>query len=127
MAHVRHRHGAQHSVQAGANINPKQVVRTTGTSVQLVLPATTKTDRPYGAVDATALSGENVTVYLEDNVVKGVAGASLGAGQEVLIGSTNGALVHAGSATTGDWIVGESETAAAAGEVFSFLINPRKV
>jgi hypothetical protein len=78
-------------------------------------------------------------VYLDDNIVKAVAAASLGAGAEVCvasIGVASGAQRNAiatitllGPLTiasgTAKWAVGIAMDPAAAGEVFSVYLKPR--
>jgi hypothetical protein len=70
-----------------------------------------------------------VTIYEDANIVKAVAAASVGAGVEVMVGSSNGALYDSTAslfAASGHWAVGLSLTAANAGEVFALEIKVRK-
>lgn len=85
-------------------------------------------------IATVATYGDPVAVVV-DGVCKGIAGASLGAGAYLSIGSTNGILVPvaasgvASPASTGEarFIVGKSLYNAAAGDVFSFLLDPGQI
>lgn len=137
MAHELHVPQHTKSYLAASAILPRQAVKKAGTSVLFVLPAGTCADRPFGligpaTVGASGLNdGEQVAVYHDQNIVKAIAGASFGVGQEMMVGSTNGILMPALAASlfaaSGHWTVGTSETpAAAANEVFSLYVQPRK-
>jgi hypothetical protein len=94
-----------------------------------VLPIASANIEPFGITVATALTGQGVSVWDRGNVVKALAAASLGAGANVgVVGATNSlGLIAAGASGSVVWAVGKSMTAAAAGEVFSFYINPRQL
>lgn len=137
MAHELHVPGHTKSYPAASVILPRQAVTKAGTSVLFLLPAGTNSLRPAGligpaTVGASGLNdGEQVAVYEHQNIVKAIAGASFGVGQEMFVGSSNGVLMPALAASlfsaSGHWVVGTSETAAAAaGEVFSLYVAPRK-
>lgn len=135
MAFILTRDGFQQALIAASQVNPYTPVKLAGTSALCVVPLATASERPFGFVTATAgasglLQGETVTVYEESNIVKGIAAASLGVGQEVMVGSSNGVLVPAVAASlfaaSGHWVVGFSESPAAAGDVFSVYVKPRK-
>jgi hypothetical protein len=133
------RPGHQQPIVAGSPILPRQAVQLGGTSGLLAFPAASMNVRPFGVnggatagvASGAALPGETFTVYEELNVVKAKAGASLGAGAEVAVGSDNGTFwpVAAASlfAASGHWTVGIAETPAGVGEVFSLYVKPRKV
>lgn len=116
-------------VVAATIILPKQPLKFAGTSVLLAAPCATNSDRPHwfsGA--ATFLTGEAVAANEAGQIVKAVAAASVGAGAEVGVASSNGALSPAALiAASGHWAVGVSLTPALAGEIFSVDIRPRKV
>lgn len=131
------RPGHQLPVVAGSPINPRTVVQLGGTSGLLAFPAGSMNVRPFGVNGAAtqglasvSLPGEVFTVYEELNIVKAKAGASLGAGAEVAVGSDNGTLwpVAAASlfAASGHWAVGIAMSPAGAGETFSVYVKPRK-
>lgn len=137
MAYDLHRHGLTQSFPAASAVLPRQPVKLAGTVTPFFLPAGTAADRPFG-VNGPATCGasgltdaEQLTAYEEGNVVKALAGASMGAGVEVMVGSTNGILMPALAASlfaaSGHWVVGFTQTAAAAaGEVISLYVKPRK-
>ncbi|MGH2954871.1 MAG: hypothetical protein ACRD2Z_09695 [Thermoanaerobaculia bacterium] len=138
MARILHREGFSQSFKAASDLHPLTVVKLDTTAGQVVSVASDN-DRPFGAVDASALRAEGVTVYEETNVVRAVAGASLGFGAEVGVASIGIAsaaqdnavatITQLGpiSAASGvaQWAVGQSLSAAAAGEVFSLFVKPR--
>ncbi len=95
-----------------------------------VLAVATVNVEPIGLTRSVASSaGDAVTVYDDDHIVKAVAAASLGAGADIGVASTNGALgaVTAGASGVVKWRLGKSVTAAAAGETFSLSIKPRQL
>lgn len=130
MAFERILHDHNHNAKAGADINPRVALKLGGTSGLLAFPVATSNDRPAGANQAaTCLSGEQVVVQGPGNIIKLRAAASVGAGAEVMVASTNGALGPAGAnliAASGHWAVGVAHSPAAAGELFSVEILPRK-
>lgn len=137
MSFQLHRPGHQQAFIAASAINPKTPVRFAGTSVLFLLPCGTNADRPFGVTGAATAGasglnqGETVTVFEELNIVRAVAGASMGVGQEVFLGSSNGILMPALAASlfsaSGHWVVGITESAPqAAGEIFSLYVKPRK-
>jgi hypothetical protein len=121
-------HRDEHSIPlpAATTLLPKQLVRLVGTDVTYVAPCATASHEVFGQVDATFLSEEIAAVYEAPNYVKVVAAASLGAGQDVIVASSNGALNAGGITASAHFLAGKSFTAAAAGEVFTLRINPRK-
>lgn len=127
MAFELHR-GEGLPVFAASPINPKTFVRW-DTSDRKVLPLATNSQEPLGAVHATALTGEGLAVHETKSIVKAVAAASLGAGADLMVASTNGALGPAAAGASGvvRWRVGVSQEAAAAGETFSVYVNPRQI
>lgn len=136
MAYQLIRPGLQQGFVAASTVLPNTPVRKAGTSALFVLPVASLNELPAGVVLATAGAsglnqGEVVAVYEELNVVEAIAGASMGVDCEVVIGSSNGALIPLNTASvfsaSGHYSVGRSQTAAAAGEYFSLFIKPRKV
>lgn len=89
-------------------------------------------DMPIGFTIATiATYGLEVGVVVS-GVVKGVAGASLGAGALVGVGSTNGILIpqaasFAATAMALRWAVGVALKNAAAGDYFPVLVKPDQI
>jgi hypothetical protein len=123
---VNHKHGFQESIKSASALSPLTPVKLAGSNALLVLKAGTNADRVAGMVDASCGAGEQVTVYGEGNIVKALAGASVGVGAEVGVGSDNGSLSPA-AAASGRQALGVSRTPAAAGEYFSVEIRPRQV
>lgn len=88
-------------------------------------------DDVFGMTIATVASpGDEVAVAISGQV-KGIAGASLGAGARLAVGSTNGILVpllaSAGAApTAARYIVGRALKNAAAGDVFPVQVQPEQ-
>src|SRR5438128_174388 len=115
---------------AASAINAGAVVRqNTGDVQRSFLPCASSNQEPFGIVQATGASpGGGITVYDQQNTVKVTAIASLGAGQDVGVASTNGGIaLVSGASGSVVWGVGKSMTAAAAGEVFSVYIRPRQL
>lgn len=117
---------------AASAINYGQAVALDVGDVQRqVLPLGTNTLEAFGLALATAVNpGDPVSVhgFLSGNVEKVVAGASLGHGADIGIGSTNGALAPiVGASGVAKWRVGKSMTAAAVGETFSLYVAPRQL
>ncbi len=94
-----------------------------------VVPVASNNLRPQGFVgNASAAQGEAVTVYGEGSIVEAVAAASIGAGGEVGVGSTNGDLgIVAGASGVTRWACGQALEDVAAGEVFSVYVKTRQV
>jgi hypothetical protein len=133
MAYEKHLPKHQFPAIAASLILPYQTVRQAGTTSTFALPVATNSQEPWGPNGAATAGAsglnqrEMITVYEPGNICKGVAAASLGANTDVEVGSTNGALQPAQMITaSGHWRVGKSLTPAAAGEVFSYYVNPRK-
>lgn len=92
-----------------------------------VLGLMTATGASVGNAYAVALAGE----------AKAIAAASLGAGAQVGVASTNGALgplayagpthVASGGSIQPRFIVGKAKRAAAAGDIFTVLLDPRQI
>lgn len=140
MAFILTRDDQQLPVAAASNVAPRSFVKLGGTSAVQVLQVAAVTDEPFGNVgEATAAQGEVAAIYLENNVVKAIAAASLGAGALVglaSIGVASSAQRNAiatvtllGPITvasgTKQWTYGRSLTPAAAGEVFSVHVKFR--
>lgn len=133
MAFELHRPGLQRAIKAASAILPRQAVCLGGSSALHALPCATNSQRPFGlngnaTGGASGLNAEQaIVVYERQNYVKAIAAASVGVGAEVEVASSNGALGPAQMITaSGHWAVGISQTPAAAGEVFTVLIEPRK-
>lgn len=104
---------------------------------ETIIRSGSQNNYPFGITLATAASpGDPVTVAALGEVTKGIAGASLGAGAPVVVGSTNGILIpllpsglstalgSAIGAAGVRWSVGVALKNAAAGDYFPVLINP---
>jgi hypothetical protein len=118
------------SAIAASSIAAQSVVTWDVGDVQAqVLSVATVNVEPIGVTRSVASNpGDAVTVYDDDHIVKAVAVASLGAGAEIGVASTNGGLGPVtGASGTVKWRVGKSLTAAAAGETFSLSIKPRQL
>jgi hypothetical protein len=96
-----------------------------------VVPIGSVNIEPYGVLDvASAARGNQVTVYGQDSIVRVQALASLGAGADIGVASTNGQLtfVVAGASGAGvKYRVGKSLEAAAAGANFALYVSPRQI
>src|SRR4051812_21254643 len=90
--------GLQEPLAAGSAIAPGAVIRLAGTNVLHGLPVATVNQEPFGVhrsfgatVGASGLNAkEQIPVFLPGNFIKMVAGASLGAGADIGVGSSNG-------------------------------------
>lgn len=98
------------------------------TQRQVVAIATNNVEALGVTLATAANAGDAITVLDRGNVVKVTAMASLGAGADIGVASTNGALGLVTSASgVVKWAVGKSQTAAAAGETFSLYVNPKPI
>lgn len=113
---------------AATGFQPRMPILLTGTSVLLAAPvpsANIKPDAVTGA--ATYATGESVAAYFSQNVVKMRAAGSVGVAADVFVASVNGGVGPSGIITaSAHWILGQTLTTAAAGEIVSVFINPRK-
>jgi hypothetical protein len=105
-----------------------------GSTNETVVPAASWNQFQWALTAATVVNaGDPVELFQQGDVGKGIAGASLGAGAPVGIGSTNGVLapvpVNAsaayGARTT--YAVGIALSNAAPGDIFSVYINPVQI
>jgi hypothetical protein len=111
--------------QTGAGSAVDETVVRTGSFNEDVLGMTLAT---------VASPGGEVAVQVE-GVIKGIAGASLGAGARVGVGSTNGILIpltpsNIASSANGSGLrfaVGKALVNAAAGDNFAVLIQPEQI
>jgi hypothetical protein len=116
------------SVPAASDIPNYTVITLSGTSALQCHVAASTNLRPFGANDAASYArGEYVAVFHGGNIKKLRAAASVGAGAEVGVASFNGAVGPALISASGHWAVGQTLSAAAAGEIVSVFIDPRKV
>jgi hypothetical protein len=111
---------------AAAPLLPYQPVVAAAGVKEGVAPAASAGHGPLLGVTlgASVASGLPVAVAKAGAEVKLVAGASLGAGCQVAVATTNGRVIPAAS---GSEAVGVAEYNAAAGEIFTALIQPRRV
>ncbi len=113
---------------AASAIQDRQVVMLT-TSERGDIPAGASVV-PHGIESrgASAAQGEGVTIADRGNYAKAIAAASLGAGADIaVVGATRSLGLAAGASGVIKWAVGQSVTAAAAGEVFTLYVNPRQL
>jgi hypothetical protein len=140
MAFFLTRDDQQIPLPAASNIAPRSFVKLVGSNAAQVLQVAAVTDEPYGyTAEATAVQGEANAIFLENNVVKAIAAASIGVGALVglaSIGVASAAQRNAiatvtllGPVTVASgtkvWTYGRSLTPAAAGEVFSVHVKFR--
>lgn len=113
---------------AATGFQNRMPIKLVGTSSLLAAPIATASEKPDGVTGAATYAvGESVAVYFSQNVVKMRAAGSVGASADVYVSSTNGGVGPSGIITaSGHWIIGQALTTAAAGEVVSVFINPRK-
>lgn len=133
--------GEKHSLKAVAAQVPFNIVKLSPTVVDSVVAIATVNDEPLGLVEASAAAGAHLAVFGEGNVVRAIAGASLGPNTDVglaTVGVASAAqdnstanVVQLGPITAASgsikWVVGKSLSGAAAGEVFSLQIRPRQI
>jgi hypothetical protein len=93
-----------------------------------VVRAGSSNEDVIGMTLATVAAGQEVAVAFS-GVSKGIAGASIGAGARLIVGSTNGILiplVATGAAASGpfrQYTVGRSLRNAAAADIFAFVLD----
>jgi hypothetical protein len=125
MAFVQHR---QTDTYVAASTVAEHVAVTLDTTAGQVVLAASCNLKPQGVTDTAASQGLSVTVIEETSIAKVICAASVGAGAVVGVASTNGAIGPiAGASGSTKWSLGESRTAAGAGETFSVYINPRQL
>lgn len=114
---------------AASDINPGRVVSLDTGIDRGVVPLATNNVEPQGVVGpATALRTEAVTVYGEGDVIEVTACASIGAGADVGVASTNGQLgLVTGASGITRYRVGKSVNSAAAGEKFSLYVKTKQL
>lgn len=128
MARESHNGLIEPALKAASAMSPRTAVKLDTVANQVVAVAS-RNQEPLGLTGAaSAAQGLPVVTYGPGNVVKAIAGASLGYGADIGVASTNGALGPV-SAASGSvvWRVGVAREPAAAGEVFSLYINPRQL
>ena len=134
MAFELHQDKEQFPVKAGTDIIPRSAVKLGGTSVLLAIPIATAAEEPFGVTHTATYLGSQVdgaadqaAVYFRGNVMKMKAAGSVGAGADVFVASTNQGVGPSGIITaSAHWIIGKTVSAAAAGEVVSVYVNPRR-
>jgi hypothetical protein len=110
-------------------IRPFQPVALSASVAGAVIPCATWNVEAQGINgSATGAVGDAITVYGNDSIVEAIAGASLGPGADVGVGSTNGVLAPVAQASgVVRNRVGKSLEGAAAGERFSVYVNPARM
>lgn len=112
---------------AATTLVPRTPVKLGGTSALLIIPAASANEEPFGVTGAaTHLAGEVPVVYFDGNIVKAVAIASTGAGALLSVGSTNGGVIPQAITASAHWVVGQSLSPAAAGEIVSVFVKVKK-
>lgn len=100
---------------------------------ETVMQAPTWNVLQFALTQATVASpGDPVEIFQQADVGKGIAGASLGAGAFVGVGSTNGVLaplapVAAGPTGLPRWAIGVALSNAAPGDIFSVYVTPAQI
>jgi len=114
---------------AASNVQPGQVVSLASGTERGIHPCASANLRPFGVAFAVATAADAVTVHPAGNIVKCIAHASVGVGAEVTVasGSATGVAPVAGASGVERWSVGQSVTAAAAGETLSVYVHPRQL
>lgn len=102
---------------------------------ETVIPAGSVNVLPFAITIATVASaGDPAQLAYLKEVAKGICGASLGAGAQVAVGSTNGILIPltaSGAASVANYplryTVGIALKNAAAGDIFPVFIDPQQI
>lgn len=128
MSHERILHAHQRNVKAATLLIPNIPLYLGGSTVLLAIPAASVNHDVFGFNGAaTVAAGDFVALREDQNVVKAVACASLGAGCIVDVGTTTGRLrVATGASGAARYEVGISEGPADDGETFAVRIRPRR-
>lgn len=98
---------------------------------EVVMRAGSINDDAFGMTIATIASPGDETAVAYSGEVKGVAGASLGAGARLGVGSTNGILIPlspsaAAAPTAARYVIGRAAKNAAAGDIFPVILEPQQ-
>jgi hypothetical protein len=112
---------------AGSIVRPNEAVKwAAGSSERRVVPVTASTDLAIGVNgEATAAVDAPLTVYEIGSIREVLAAASVGAGANVAVASSNGGVAPVAAASgVIRAAVGQSVTPAAAGEYFSLYVRP---
>jgi hypothetical protein len=100
---------------------------------ETVVRAGSSNEDVLGMTEATVASPGGEVQVTFFGITKGVAGASLGAGARLQVGSTNGILIPfipTGAAASGpsrSYVVGRSLRNAVVGDIFSFVVDPEQI
>lgn len=112
---------------------PVQFLQGGSSLTETVIACATYNIFQWGLTSATVITpGDPVELFQQGDVGKGIAGASLGAGCPVGVGSTNGVLAPvvvaaAGASGPARFAVGIALSNAAIGDIFSVYINPVQI
>jgi hypothetical protein len=136
MAHELHLNQHSLPIAVATDIDPRRVVQLAGTNIPLVIPIGTNNIFPFGVTaPATYVASSNAlpspgrdmaAVYFTQNCVKVKAFASVGAGADVMVATTSGAVGPNPITASAHWIVGQTMEDGLAGEIVTIFINPRK-
>lgn len=136
MAYTQTKMGGRVPLKAASGMGafvPVQFLQGGSALGETVIQSATWNVMPFALSQATVASaGDPIEIFQQGDVGKGVAGASLGAGAQVGVGSTNGVLaplapVAAGPSGLPRWAIGVAVSNAAPGDIFSVYINPAQV
>lgn len=113
---------------AATGFQTRMPIKFSGTNVLQAAPVATAADVVVGVTGAaTYAASESVTVYYSQNIVKMRAAGSVGVGADVFVSSTNGGVGPSGIiVASAHFVLGQTLTTAAAGDIVSVFINPRK-
>lgn len=128
MAFELHQDKEQLHVQAATDLLNRSAIKLAGTSVLLAAPIATAADEPFGVThNASYLATDIAAVFFRGNIMKMKAAGSVGAAADVFVASTNQGVGPSGIITaSAHWIIGKTVSAAAAGEIVSVYVNPRR-
>lgn len=127
MAWTQHRDTLPKKV-ASAAIVANVPVKPLAAAADKVVLCATNNSYPLGFSIATGASAGNPLAVVTEGVVKAICCASVGAGGEVGVGSTNGALGPiAGASGYTIFSIGEAQDSAAAGDTFSVHLRIRQI
>lgn len=128
MAHERHLDKHQRGFAAATLLIPYTPITLGGTTAPLLIPAGSVNVDIFGVTGAATIpAGAKGVVYEPGNVVKMQVCASVGAGQPIDVGSTNGRIRPAtGASGAARHEIGYTETPGADGEWCSVYIRPSR-
>lgn len=130
---AEYNHGAVESLKAASAIAqwvPVKGLEGASSIDETVIAAASLNDFALGLTIATVASPGDPVAVVMGGRAKAIAGASLGAFTPLVVGSTNGILIPAARGAVASAVknqVGISLHAAAAGDVFTVLVDPEQI